>query len=339
MTDRLPLLLTMGEPAGIGPELALMTWLRRKDFQLPPFAIVGDPAYLGQVSKHLNLDVAVTVVEPHNIISTFDQTLPVVPVELGGPVTFGLPDTINAQAVIKSIETTVDIVRQGIAKAIVTCPIQKSVLADAGFAYPGHTEFLASLAVSWPDVDAPPHPVMMLASEDLRIVPATIHIPLSMVADALTTEMLLETGQIIARALEDCFGVPMPRLRFCGLNPHAGEDGKMGNEEKDIIAPAISLLQQEGISAEGPFAADTMFHESARDKYDVAIAMYHDQALIPIKTLAFDQAVNVTLGLPFIRTSPDHGTALDIAGTGKASCASLVAAIRMADTMMPPKTT
>lgn len=338
MTNSLPLLLTLGEPAGIGPELALMTWLKRKELQLPPFAIVGDPAHLKNVSKHLGLGVSIATVDPDNILQVLDQNLPVIPVELGGPVTFGLLDKINAQAVIKAIETAVDIVRQGIAKAIVTGPIQKSILADTGFKYPGHTEFLASLATSWPGIDTAPRPVMMLASDEMRVVPATIHIPLSGVSDALSTEMLVETGQIIAHALVDCFGVATPRLRFCGLNPHAGENGKMGNEEIDIIAPAVSLLQQGGISADGPFAADTMFHKSARDQYDVAVAMYHDQALIPIKTLAFDQAVNVTLGLPFIRTSPDHGTALDIAGTGTASCASLIAAIRMADTMMPPKT-
>ncbi len=334
MTRTLPLLLTMGEPAGIGPELALQAWSDRNQAQLAPFAIIGDPGHLIRVARDIDLDVSIKEVEPWDIADAFAHVLPVIPVEVSEQVRYGSPNTGNAQAVIGAIETAVDLVHKNNARGIVTCPIQKSVLAGAGFAHPGHTEFLASLAMNWPEnAGVTYHPVMMLACDALRVVPATIHVALSKVANNLSTELLIDTAHIVASTLENRFGISNPRLWFCGLNPHAGEDGKFGTEEYDIIAPAIAALKNDGILANGPFAADSMFHASAREKYDAAIAMYHDQALIPIKTLAFDEAVNVTLGLPFVRTSPDHGTALDIAGTGKASCTSLIAAIRMADKM------
>ncbi len=334
MNRTLPLLLTMGEPAGIGPELALLAWIKRKDARLAPFAVVGDPGHIARVASDVGVDVPIEQVEPESISGLFARALPVIPVELAGPVNYGTPDAGNAPAVIDAIEIAVDLVHQNLARGLTTCPIQKSILAKAGFEYPGHTEFLAALAKGWPEIsESDCRPIMMLASDSLRVVPATIHVPLSEVPNTLTTELLIETGRVVATELENRFGLSAPRLWFCGLNPHAGEGGQFGNEERDIIAPAIAALQKRGIAAEGPFAADSMFHAAARAKYDAAIAMYHDQALIPIKTIGFDEAVNVTLGLPFIRTSPDHGTALDIAGTGKASCASLIAAIHMADKM------
>jgi 4-hydroxythreonine-4-phosphate dehydrogenase len=339
MTHPLPLLLTMGEPAGIGPELALKAWSDRKLARLAPFAVVGDPDHLTRVALDIGLDVPLDQVELSDITDAFTKALPVIPVVLAEQVRYGFPDIGNSPVVIRAIETAVDLVHKNRARGIVTCPIQKSVLADAGFAHPGHTEFLAALATDWPEnAGLTCQPVMMLASGTLRVIPATVHVPLSQVANDLTTELLIETGRIVAHDLENRFGISNPRLWFCGVNPHAGEAGQFGTEERDIITPAIAALKNDGILAEGPFAADSMFHATAREKYDAAIAMYHDQALIPIKTLAFDEAVNVTLGLPFVRTSPDHGTALDIAGTGKASCTSLIAAIHMADKMSLPST-
>jgi 4-hydroxythreonine-4-phosphate dehydrogenase len=218
-------------------------------------------------------------------------------------------------------------VREGEAAAVVTNPIAKHVLYAAGFRHPGHTEFLAELAGG---DGPPPRPVMMLWCEDLAVVPITVHIPLRAVPAALTTELAVETARIVARDLRERFGTAAPRLAFAGLNPHAGEEATIGTEDRDVLAPAVERLRQEGIDAAGPFPADTMFHPAARRRYDVALAAYHDQALIPIKTIAFDSAVNVTLGLPFVRTSPDHGTAFDIAGRGVARPDSLIAALRLA---------
>jgi 4-hydroxythreonine-4-phosphate dehydrogenase len=240
----------------------------------------------------------------------------------------GRPDAAYASSVIESIETAVRLVRDGAASALVTNPIAKHVLYEAGFRHPGHTEFLAALAA-----DAggrTPHPVMMLWSEELAVVPVTVHIPLSAVPSSLTTDLIVLTGRIVARELRERFGLSRPRLALAGLNPHAGENGAMGSEDLGIVAPAVEILRQEGIAVSGPLPADTMFHAQARSRYDAALAMYHDQALIPIKTIAFDEAVNVTLGLPFVRTSPDHGTAFDIAGKGIALPSSLEAAIRLA---------
>jgi 4-hydroxythreonine-4-phosphate dehydrogenase len=323
-----PLLLTQGDPAGIGPELTLKTWLRRVEASLPPFAVVADPDHLARIAQSFGWDVPLVPVEPADIGSVFGKALPVI--ALTNPVTArpGVPDPAYALSVIEAIETAVRLVRSGDAAALVTNPIAKHVLYAAGFRHPGHTEFLAALA-SEPGGPAY-HPVMMLWSEQLAVVPVTVHIPLSAVPSALTTELIVRTGRIVARELKDRFGLPQPRLALAGLNPHAGENGAMGSEDLDIVAPAVEILRADGIEVAGPLPADTMFHSGARSRYDAALAMYHDQALIPIKTIAFDDAVNVTLGLPFVRTSPDHGTAFDIAGRGIARPDSLIAAIKLA---------
>ena len=240
----------------------------------------------------------------------------------------GKPDATSAPAAIASIRRAVADVMAGHAAAIVTNPVAKNVLYRSGFAEPGHTEFLARLAAEITGKTV--HPVMMLWSAELAVVPVTIHLPLRDVVAMLTTDLIVETGRIVARDLAARFGIARPRLAVAGLNPHAGEEGAMGEEDRTIVAPAVARLKAEGIDAIGPLPADTLFHERARATYDVALCMYHDQALIPIKTLAFDRAVNVTLGLPFVRTSPDHGTAFDIAGTGKADPSSLVAALALA---------
>jgi 4-hydroxythreonine-4-phosphate dehydrogenase len=325
---RQPLALTLGEPAGIGPDLTLALWRRRVELDLPPFYLIGEVGFLAQRARTLELDVPLREVTPAQANAAFERALPVVP--LGLPVTAspGKPDVSSAPAAIASIRRGVADVLAGQAAAVVTNPIAKNVLYRSGFAEPGHTEFLARLASE--ATGKPLHPVMMLWSPELAVVPVTIHLPLRDVFGALTADLIIETGQIVARDLSARFGLARPRLAIAGLNPHAGEDGSLGEEDRDIVAPAVERLKAEGIDAIGPLPADTMFHERARASYDVAICMYHDQALIPIKTLAFDHGVNVTLGLPFVRTSPDHGTAFDIAGTGKADPSSLVAALALA---------
>ncbi len=267
-------------------------------------------------------------VEPAQIQDAFPKFLPVIP--LSAPVSArpGRPDAGSAASVLESIERAVRLVQAGEACALVTNPIAKHVLYEAGFRHPGHTEFLAALASD--NGGETCHPVMMLWSERLAVVPVTVHIPLADVPSALTTDLIVLTGRIVARELRERFGLAQPRLALAGLNPNAGENGAMGTEDRHIIAPAVEILRQDGIEVTGPLPADTMFHAGARSRYDAALAMYHDQALIPIKTIAFDEAVNVTLGLPFVRTSPDHGTAFDIAGRGVARPDSLVAAIRLA---------
>lgn len=328
-----PPVLTMGDPAGIGPEITLLAYEQRSKRALPPFAIYADPAMLEARARDIGLTTkCITVADPREATDSFERGLPVIPISLAKPAAPGDPDPENAQAVITSIEAATAAVFAGSAAAVVTNPIAKSVLYASGFSYPGHTEFLAYLA----DCAKPgskTHPVMMLACDELRVVPVTIHIPLSNVPQALTKELIVETVRITAEALERYFEIDSPRIRLAGLNPHAGESGSIGTEEQSTIKPAIHTLRALGINATGPAPADTMFHEAARKTYDVAVAMYHDQALIPIKTLAFDRGVNVTLGLPFIRTSPDHGTAFDIAGQSRASPESLIAAIHMATTM------
>jgi 4-hydroxythreonine-4-phosphate dehydrogenase len=240
----------------------------------------------------------------------------------------GKPDETSAAAAIASIDRAVADVLSGLAAAVVTNPVAKSVLYKSGFAEPGHTEYLAKL--SFEHTGNPAWPVMMLWSPEVAVVPVTIHVPFKEVPQRLTRDLIFETGRVVARDLIDRFGIARPRLAVAGLNPHAGEDGTLGKEDSIIVRPAIERLVADGIDARGPFAADSMFHEAARKTYDAALCMYHDQALIPIKTLAFDHAVNVTLGLPFVRTSPDHGTAFDIAGSGKANPSSLIAALRLA---------
>ena len=323
-----PLVLTQGDPAGIGPELALMAWLARSTWPTAPFIAAIHPELLRETARRLNLTVPITVVEPEEAAAVFPAALPVLDGMDAVSVAPGRPDPATAGATLASIDRAVALVHAGRASAVVTNPISKSVLYAAGFAHPGHTEYLGVLAERlW---GAPARPVMMLWSTLLAVVPVTIHIPLAQVPAALTEDLIVETGRIVARDLAARFGLPRPRLAFAGLNPHAGEDGAIGTEEVTVVRPAIARLAAEGLDVRGPLPADTMFHPPARGRYDVALCMYHDQALIPIKTLAFDDGVNVTLGLPFVRTSPDHGTAFDIAGKGIARPDSLLAALALA---------
>jgi 4-hydroxythreonine-4-phosphate dehydrogenase len=327
-----PLALTLGEPAGIGPDLTLSIWRRRVELDLPAFYIIGDIDFLKARGRALGLDVPLSVVTSTDagtdICTTFERALPVLPLDMAVTAVPGKPDATSAPAAIASIRGAVADVLKGRAAAIVTNPVAKNVLYQSGFAEPGHTEFLARLASE--AMGKHVQPVMMLWSSELSVVPVTIHLPLKDVVTALTTDLIERTGRIVAHDLRTRFGVARPRIAVAGLNPHAGEDGALGEEDRTIVAPAVARLKAEGIDVLGPLPADSMFHERARATYDVAMCMYHDQALIPIKTLAFDHAVNVTLGLPFVRTSPDHGTAFDIAGTGKADPSSLIAALTLA---------
>jgi 4-hydroxythreonine-4-phosphate dehydrogenase len=330
----LPLAVTIGEPAGIGPDITLLAWQHRRQLDLPPFYLIADPDFIARRAAALRLDIRTEPVTPLGARAVFDRALPVVP--LAQPVTAepGQPDQSSAPAAIGAIRRAFDDVTGGQAAAMVTNPIAKSVLYRADFPDPGHTEFLGRLVAE--KTGAPVRPVMMIWSEDLAVVPVTIHIPLHEVRRELTTDLIVATSRIVARDLKDRFGIAKPRLAVAGLNPHAGEDGALGDEDIKVVAPAIRQLASEGIDARGPLPADTMFHAAARARYDVAICMYHDQALIPVKTLAFDSGVNVTLGLPFVRTSPDHGTAFDIAGTGRAKPDSLIAALKLAARIAAP---
>ena len=320
----LPLALTMGDPAGIGAEIALAAWASGRVAQ--PFFLIGDPARLAPVADRAGAPVA-GIAGPEASAAVFADALPVLPLALPAPAVPGRPDPANAPAVVAAIDRAVALVRGQAAAAVVTNPINKKALKDgAGFAFPGHTEYLAYLA-------AAPRPVMMLVSPELRVVPVTIHIPLAEVPGALTAALIVETARIAAQALTRDFGIARPRLAVAGLNPHAGEQGVIGREEIEVIAPALERLRAEGLEIAGPLPADTMFHAPARARYDVALTMYHDQALIPLKALDFAHGVNVTLGLPFIRTSPDHGTAYDIAGTGRADPTSLIEALNLAAKM------
>jgi 4-hydroxythreonine-4-phosphate dehydrogenase len=323
-----PLALTLGEPAGIGPDLALAIWRRRAEYEIPPFYIVADPDFLGRRAERLGLDVPIATVTPKSAAATFRSALPVLPLDVAVGAEPGRPDRSSAPAAVASIRRAVADVMAGAAAAVVTNPVAKNVLYDWGFAEPGHTEFLAKLVQE--ATGKVMRPVMMLWSPELAVVPVTIHLPLREVFSQLSSELVVETGRIVARDLSMRFGLAHPRLAIAGLNPHAGEAGTLGEEDRAIVAPAVARLVADGIDAKGPLPADSMFHEQARATYDAALCMYHDQALIPIKTLAFDHAVNVTLGLPFVRTSPDHGTAFDIAGTDSADPTSLIAALRLA---------
>jgi 4-hydroxythreonine-4-phosphate dehydrogenase len=326
-----PLALTLGDPAGIGPDIALAAWLAQRREPIPAFVLLGDVNVLEQRAEALGLRVPIaTIAEAEAAEERFAEELPVLPVPVACPVIAGHPDAAAAPAIQQSIEHAVRLVQQGTAAAVVTNPISKAVLYGAGFPFPGHTEYLAALASIKGQF---PHPVMMLASPTLKVVPVTVHVPLKDVPALLTTELILATITITARDLERFFGVKRPRLAVSGLNPHAGEDGGLGREEIDVIAPAIEAARAKGLDVTGPYPADTLFHAGARATYDAAICMYHDQALVPFKTLAFEDGVNVTLGLPFIRTSPDHGTAFSLAGTGKASPRSLIEALRLAAAM------
>jgi 4-hydroxythreonine-4-phosphate dehydrogenase len=311
-----PVALCCGEPAGVGPELAVRAWQAlRADV---PFVWIGDPRHLPDATPMVEVD------DLHQVASVSPRALPVLPHEFDAPNVPGVADPANAKGVIEVIKRGVDLVQSGAARALCTAPIHKKALIDgAGFAYPGHTEFLAALTGAR-------RAVMMLVSPQLRVVPATIHIALAEVPGALTPDVLRDTIAITARGLRRYFAIETPRIAVAGLNPHAGEGGAMGREELDWIAPLLASLESPEYTLRGPLPADTMFHAAAREGYDVAIAMYHDQALIPIKTLDFDRGVNVTLGLPIFRTSPDHGTAFDIAGKGIANPTSLIEALKLA---------
>ncbi|MFN0219142.1 MAG: 4-hydroxythreonine-4-phosphate dehydrogenase PdxA [Hyphomicrobium sp.] len=335
--SRRPIGLTMGDPAGVGPDLAIEAWVGREAAGLSPFLLYADPDLIAARAADLGMKCPVAVVtDAGEAAGVFATRVPVMTVKLAAPSRAGKPDSANAGAVIAAIDRAVEDVATGRISAVVTNPIAKSVLYAAGFKHPGHTEYLGELAARfWPG--APSRPLMMLSVETedvtLRVAPLTIHVPLRDVPALVTANRIIETARTLATALKRDFGLATARIAVAGLNPHAGEDGAIGTEDRDVIAPAIERLKAEGLSVTGPHSADTMFHATARRNYDAAIAMYHDQALIPIKSLAFDAGVNVTLGLPFIRTSPDHGTAFDIAGTGRASPSSLIAALKLARRM------
>ncbi len=317
--SRAPIALTMGDPSGIGPELSAQIWLRRNP-SLPVFFMIADPDLMARFVPVMTID------HPAQAFEHFPTALPVLAERLATDAIAGRPATENGAAIINAIRRAVEFALNGTVSAIVTNPINKAGLYATGFEFPGHTEYLGHLTNS-------SRAVMMLAIPGLRVIPATIHIPVARVSEALSTEMLIETASIVARSLQVDFGIPRPRLVMAGLNPHAGESGTIGLEDREIILPAIQALLSRGIDISGPAPADSLFHADAREQYDAAICQFHDQALIPIKTLDFYGGVNVTLGLPVIRTSPDHGTAYDIAGQLTANDQSLRAAIHMASEM------
>ncbi|WP_342587363.1 4-hydroxythreonine-4-phosphate dehydrogenase PdxA [Consotaella salsifontis] len=327
-----PLAVSIGEPSGIGPDVALQAFAARHELGLPIFFMLADPAMLSSRTKSLGLDIVLSEIgQPEGAGGVFPTALPVLPLSARHRDEPGRIAPENAAGTIEAIERGVDFALTGAASALVTAPIDKKALYDAGFRHPGHTEFIAELAAR--RTGHPSRPVMLLTGPELSCVPVTIHIPIADVPRALSKELIVETARITDADYRARLGVERPRLAISGLNPHAGEKGVIGREDEEIIRPAVEALRSEGIDAFGPLPADTMFHPEARERYDVALCMYHDQALIPAKTLAFDQTVNCTLGLPLIRTSPDHGTASDIAGTGKARPQSFVAALRLAARM------
>ena len=329
-THAAPLAVSMGEPAGIGPDLILSLYAERVAHGLPAFVVYGSRALLESRARRLGTAIEVaSVSDLDQAAHDFQEVLPVV--DLGAVAdTPGEPDSAAAPLVIEAIRRAAEDVKSGSARALVTAPIHKGVLYGVDFAYPGHTEYLAALCAENGRV---PKPVMMLAHEGYRVVPLTIHVPLAAVPGLITRETIAETVRILARDLSERFGITDPRIAVTGLNPHAGENGAIGTEERDIIAPALAALREEGLDLAGPLPADTLFHPPHWLAYDAVLAMYHDQALIPIKTVAFDSGVNVTLGLPIVRTSPDHGTAFAIAGTGRASTGSMKAAILLAEAL------
>lgn len=320
-----PLALTMGEPAGIAGEIVVKVWHAPDGRPIPRFAVIGDPDWLRaeahRIKSHSHV---VEVFSLDEAAARFHEGVPVLPLRLATRATPGKPDGRNAQAVIGAIDMAVSLARRGEASGVVTNPIHKATLYAAGFTFPGHTEYLASLCGG-------ATPVMMLAIEGLRVVPVTVHLSLAQAVRALSSEAIVAAAAITHQALVKDFGIASPRLAVAALNPHAGENGAMGDEEKTVIGPALAQLRAQGIDAVGPLPADTLFHAGARKRFDAAICMYHDQALIPLKTLDFAGGVNVTLGLPIVRTSPDHGTAFDIAGQDRADPTSLLAALRMAE--------
>ena len=326
-----PLALTMGDPAGIGPDITLQAWCERDAADIPTFIVLGDPEVFSTRAQDLGLTVPIEEVNtPDAACKCFAHALPVYPLRLPKAVNAGAPEATSAAIIIEAIDIGVEWVREGKAAALVTNPINKKLLSEAGFSHPGHTEYLAELCA---ENGRTPRPVMLLTSGDLRVVPVTVHIPLKDVPAALNGQLICEVVEITVNSLQNSFHIPEPRIGITGLNPHAGEDGTLGHEEIETIAPAIEKLKRNGLDVNGPLPADAVFQERIRGTYDAIVAMYHDQALIPVKTLAFDSTVNVTLGLPIIRTSPDHGTAYEIAGTGKANPGSLIESLRLAQTL------
>lgn len=323
-----PLAASMGEPAGVGPDLLLRAFADRASNGVSPFLVYGQASFLRSRAQRLGLEVEIREATPATATAVFAEALPVAEVDGLVPDKPGEATSVSAQFVIGAIAEAAKATLSGACRGMVTAPIHKGVLYTAGFKYPGHTEYLAALCAGGGE---PKHPVMMLLHGDLRAVPLTVHVPLAMVPAMITRELIVSTGRTLVHDLRTRFSIAQPKIGIAGLNPHAGENGGIGMEELDIIGPAVAELVFEGFDAEGPFPADTLFYPPHWRRYDAVIAMYHDQALIPIKTVAFDKAVNLTMGLPIVRTSPDHGTAFDLAGTGKASVASLTAALRLAD--------
>ncbi len=321
-----PLALTMGEPSGIGPELIARIWQSRSSENLKPFFMIGAVEAIKEIAPELPI---ASINDPHEALTAFQDALPIMPLELSEKIQLGTPSNSNGLTVINSIKLATEYALNKEISGIVTAPIHKAALYNAGFDAPGHTEYLARLSG-----EADDHSVMMLMTGGLRVVPVTIHIPLKDVANELTADKIIHAGLITAHDLKNRMGIEKPRIAIAGLNPHAGENGTIGMEEATHIMPAIWTLRDHGIDISDPAPADTLFHSEAREKYDAVLCMYHDQALIPIKTLDFWGGVNVTLGLPFIRTSPDHGTALELAGKNLARTDSMIAAIRAAEQMV-----
>lgn len=328
MPELAPLAISMGEPAGIGPDLILQLYTQRAEHQLPPFIVMGSLAFLAARARRLGLSINFAQTEVSEAVSQFPVALPVCHIEGLVPDRPGETSALSGKVVMESIARAVSETLSGACRGMVTGPIHKAALYTAGFRYPGHTEYIAALCANG---GTAPMPVMMLAHEALRVVPLTIHVPLRDVPGLITAKLIRDTVHIVEHDLRTRFGIAEPRLALTGLNPHAGEGGSIGLEDRDIILPTVIDLQHNGSLVDGPVSADTIFHLPNWKKYDAVIAMYHDQALIPIKTVAFDQGVNITLGLPLVRTSPDHGTAFELVGSGKASVSSMLAAIRVAD--------
>ncbi|MBU1377826.1 MAG: 4-hydroxythreonine-4-phosphate dehydrogenase PdxA [Alphaproteobacteria bacterium] len=323
-----PLALTLGDPAGIGPEIVVKAW-RELRATGPGFFVVGDAQAVASAPTAVARQVR-SISNPDEALAVFPDAIPVLDLPLRGPVVAGQPTPVAAGAIIQWIETAVGLALSGTVSGVVTAPIAKAPLYAAGFKFPGHTEFLGELT-SAASFDGARGPIMMLAAADLRVTLVTVHEPLAQVSGKLSIQAVVNAGLVTAQALRRDFGIAAPRIAVAGLNPHAGESGGIGREEIEIVEPAVRALKDLGVDARGPYPSDTLFHAEARAGYDAALCLYHDQALIPIKMLDFWGGVNVTLGLPIVRTSPDHGTAFDIAGRGIARPDSLIAAIRLAD--------
>jgi 4-hydroxythreonine-4-phosphate dehydrogenase len=323
-----PLALSLGDPAGIGPEIVVKAWRALKD-EGPAFFVVGDAQAIGSAPT-ASAGLVRTISRPDEALAAFPHAIPVLDLPLRAPVVAGQPTSTAAGAIIQWIETAVGLALSGTVSGVVTAPIAKAPLYAAGFKFPGHTEFLGELTAA-ARFDGARGPIMMLTAADLRVTLVTVHEPLARVSGRLNIQSVVNAGLVTAQALRRDFGIEQPRLAVAGLNPHAGESGSMGREEVEIIEPAVRALKDLGVDARGPYPSDTLFPAEVRATYDAALCLYHDQALIPIKMLDFWGGVNVTLGLPIVRTSPDHGTAFDIAGRGIARPDSLIAAVRLAD--------